>query len=381
MPAHLPARTRLVRREEGLRPGRLRGLHGPRRRAAGAQLSLPGRPRRGPQRHHRGGPRLLRRRAPPGAAAVPGRPGLPVRLLHRRLPDDHRRAPGRGGHRPRRRQAPGPPARLQGQHLPLYGLPRHRGRGARGQAHRGPGGRAGRGQVPGRPRRPPRRHRHRPLHLRRRGARAAAHEAAALPAPARPHRRHRHQGRPPGPRRPRGPHPPRLPRPAVFVRPARAPDRGPDGHPRPGRRGPLRRPARGGRRRRQRAGRRGGLPPGGRHVRGAPVRHRPGGGHAAGCPRPPPQGSRIGDLPRREQRVRRGPQHARRHGEGVRGGGRRLRGDLPDPARAARQFGDPRQRRVLRTQGGGRRRAHHRPLLHPGTVPDPAGAVRPLRPR
>ncbi len=52
------------------------------------------------------------------------------------------------------------------------------------------------GRSLGAPRSPPR-HRHGPLHLRRRGARAAAHEAAALPAPARPHhrhRRHRHQG-------------------------------------------------------------------------------------------------------------------------------------------------------------------------------------------
>ena len=47
-------------------------------------------------------------------------------------------------------------------------------------------------REPRRPGRPAGRHRHRPLHLRHRGPGPAAHEAAALPAPARPDRRHRH---------------------------------------------------------------------------------------------------------------------------------------------------------------------------------------------
>src|SRR5262249_49320736 len=42
VPAHLPAGAGLARREEGLRRRRLRCLHGARRRAARAQLHLPG---------------------------------------------------------------------------------------------------------------------------------------------------------------------------------------------------------------------------------------------------------------------------------------------------------------------------------------------------
>ena len=51
MPAHLPARSRLVRREEGLRCRRLRRLHRAGRRRPGALLSVPRLSRRGPRGH------------------------------------------------------------------------------------------------------------------------------------------------------------------------------------------------------------------------------------------------------------------------------------------------------------------------------------------
>ena len=80
---------------------------------AGAQLPVPGAARGGAQRDHGRGARE-RRRAAPGAAALPRRAGLSVRLLHGR--DDHDR---RGARRRRPRR---PAAQPEGQHLPLHGL-------------------------------------------------------------------------------------------------------------------------------------------------------------------------------------------------------------------------------------------------------------------
>ncbi len=179
VPAHLPARAGLARREERLRHRRLRRLHRARGRGPGAQLHLPGparaRPRgdddRGP------GPRAAGRR-------FPGRPGLPVRLLH--PGDDHDRGGAdRGG--PRR-----PPPRVQGEHLPVHRLRLDRGRAGRPGARRRrfrslrngrpvPGGRR-----PARARRPGRGDRPGPVHAGHLDPGAAAHEAGALPAPARP---------------------------------------------------------------------------------------------------------------------------------------------------------------------------------------------------
>ena len=143
--------------KKGCDAGRLRRLHGARRRRAGAQLPLPG--ACGPRAagHHDRGPGRRRRRAAPGAAGVPGRPGLPVRLLHRR--DDH------DGRRARRRAARRPAAGAQGQHLPLHRLRvdrRRRSAGGRSRRARRTGTAAvPRGRsAPACPRRP-RRGRHR----------------------------------------------------------------------------------------------------------------------------------------------------------------------------------------------------------------------------
>ena len=57
MPAHVPARARPFRRQEGLRRRRLRRLHGLSRRRAGAFLPGPGLSRRGPRGHHHRGAR------------------------------------------------------------------------------------------------------------------------------------------------------------------------------------------------------------------------------------------------------------------------------------------------------------------------------------
>ncbi len=112
MPAHRPARGRLVRGEEGLRRGRLRRLHRPSRRRAGPFLPRPGLPRRGRRGHdHRGPVRPCR----PGDSPAPTHPvqapssppRASVRLLHPRHGDDRRR-PGPG-------TAPGSRRRPQGQ--------------------------------------------------------------------------------------------------------------------------------------------------------------------------------------------------------------------------------------------------------------------------
>ena len=82
VPAHLPARARPLRGQEGLRRRRLRRLLGAGRRRAGALLRLPRLPRRGPRRHDGRRPRHARRPAS-GAAAVRRGGRIPVRLLHR----------------------------------------------------------------------------------------------------------------------------------------------------------------------------------------------------------------------------------------------------------------------------------------------------------
>ena len=128
MPAHVPARARLVRRQEGLRRGRLRRLHGLARRHAGPQLPGPRLPGRRPRGHDDRGARAGRRAAP-DAAGVPRRPGVPVRLLHGRHDHD--------GGQPRRRGAGRSAARAQGQPLPVHRLPRDRGRHPRRRVRRG----------------------------------------------------------------------------------------------------------------------------------------------------------------------------------------------------------------------------------------------------
>ena len=92
VPAHVRARSRLVRREERLRRRRLRRVHGLGRREAGAQLSLPGVSRRRAQRHDDRGAGAARRHAPSDAAGFSRRAGVSVRLLHGRHDHDGRRA-------------------------------------------------------------------------------------------------------------------------------------------------------------------------------------------------------------------------------------------------------------------------------------------------
>ena len=102
VPAHVPARERLARRQEGLRRRRLRRVHGPRRRDAGAQLHFPRRPRgrlRGDDDRGAG--------AAPAAGRVPGRPGIPVRLLHGRNDHDGGGAAARGSARTSRGRSRG----------------------------------------------------------------------------------------------------------------------------------------------------------------------------------------------------------------------------------------------------------------------------------
>ena len=91
MPAHLPARPRCLRRQEGLRRRRLRRMHGLARRHPGAFLPDARLPRRRPRDHdHRG----ARARARPAsdAASLSRRTGVPVRLLRRRHDHDGRLA-------------------------------------------------------------------------------------------------------------------------------------------------------------------------------------------------------------------------------------------------------------------------------------------------
>ena len=115
-PANVCARscaTRLVRRQERLRRGRLRRMHGLGRRKAGAQLPLPGVSRRGQDGHDDRGARA-RRQAASDAAGVSRRAGLSMRLLHGRHDHDGRDVD--------RRTESGSAAGAEGQSVPLHGL-------------------------------------------------------------------------------------------------------------------------------------------------------------------------------------------------------------------------------------------------------------------
>ena len=122
MPAHLFARARRLRRQEGLRRRRLRGVHRLGGRQTGAFLSDAGVPRVGTACHDHPGPRIQRRIAS-RAAGVSRCPSVPVRLLRCRHDHDHCGAQ-RGATRRSR-------ARAEGQSVPLHWLPRYRGRDPR----------------------------------------------------------------------------------------------------------------------------------------------------------------------------------------------------------------------------------------------------------
>ena len=176
VPADVPARAGLVRGQEGLRRRRLRRLHRARRRGAGAQLRLPGRPGARPGGHHDRGPgRGARRGRSPGPGRVPRRAGVPVRLLHPR--HDHDRGGAVRG--AEMRTSP----RAQGQHLPLHRLRLDRGRHRRYRAGHPERVRLfARRPGPSAPRGAGRRDRHRPVHLRPRSRpRATRQPAAGLP--------------------------------------------------------------------------------------------------------------------------------------------------------------------------------------------------------
>ena len=121
----------LVWSEKRVRRRGLRRLHGLARRQAGPQLPRSRIPGRGPRGHHAPGARL-RRQAPSDAAGVSRRPGVPVRLLHRRHDHDVGE-PLRGGEE-------GSSLPSQGEPLPLHRLSRDRGCDPR---HRVPSSRTG----------------------------------------------------------------------------------------------------------------------------------------------------------------------------------------------------------------------------------------------
>ena len=175
MPAHLSARARLVRRQERLRRRRLRRLHRLGGGRAGACLPLPRPSRPGPGDHHHRRPRPA-----PDSGRLPRRPGLSMRLLHRR--HDHDRGEPRS--KPETRSRPRP----ERQSLPLHRLSRHSRCHCRCEPYR-PGRRLRR-QCPG-PGRPTGGDRRRTRHAGHRTPWPAAHEAAARPARPCPHHRDR----------------------------------------------------------------------------------------------------------------------------------------------------------------------------------------------
>ena len=247
MPAHVPARAGLVRRQEGLRRRRLRRVHGARRRGAGAQLLCPRRPRRRPRRspRSRASPRRGERTR---CSRVPGRAGVPVRLLHRR--DDHD-----GGGADRRQRADLPRAlRATSAAAPATGRSRDAIVAPRGYPERprpSPVGRpwppdgagrrpararpAARSAVAGRARFTGRCDRHSRTPCRRRSRTRLPPTAAAPEAVRAPHAHARIRSIDASAalrraRRRRGPHARGLPRDAVLDRPARNPARRPLRH-------------------------------------------------------------------------------------------------------------------------------------------------------
>ena len=274
------------------------------------------------------------------AAAVPRRPRLPVRLLHRRndhdLGDLHRRTEA------------GPASRAEGQPLPLHRLSRHRGCRQRCRRDRGGAARAGRRHQ----RRGARGHRRgdrsRRVHDGHRDRGHAAPQGAALTARARPHRLDRQVRRAGGARRAPGVHLGGRAAEALHDRDPHRPPRRPRRHLHPRQHRALRRPAGGRRAGRHGRSRRGGLPQGRRRVRGAARGVRPGRGHG----RRGPAAARLGRPVRprsRAQHPARAPRADRRHRGGLRRSRRDPRGHVLLAARAARASGDA---RVDRLDGG-----------------------------
>ena len=181
VPAHLPARARLLRRQEGLRRRRLRRLHGLARRQAGPFLPGAGLPRRRTRGHHHRGAGDGRRAAS-DAAGLPRRAGLPVRLLHRRHDHDRRRARRASSARTCRTRSratsAAAPATARST-TRLHGMAR---------VEEDVAGKACGASLP-QPVRRGDRHRPGPLHDGRRDGGAAAPQGAALAARPRPHPR------------------------------------------------------------------------------------------------------------------------------------------------------------------------------------------------
>jgi hypothetical protein len=251
MSAYLPAPAWMARREERLRLRRLRRLQRPLERRPRAQLPRPRLPRRRLRNHDHRRPRD-RRRAPPCAARLPAGARLPVRLLHPR--HDHHRLQSQPGPAQRSRRS------AQGQLVPLHRLSRHRRCDPRRASRRRdrPRG-AVRPQRPG-ARRPRRRDREGPLHVRHRRRGAAPSQAVALAPRPRPHPFDPHGG---GARRSRcrvGAHLERHAGPPVLHRASRARSRRPRRHHDPRRCRAFCRSARRRRHRRQRECCRGRLP-------------------------------------------------------------------------------------------------------------------------
>ena len=274
VPAHLPARARLVRRQEGLRRRRLRRLHGLARRHAGPQLphARPSAPRAAQVTTHRGaGPG---RRAAPDAAGVPRRPGVPVRLLHGRHDHDGGQPHRRGSAQDLPRALKGNLCRCTGYHAiedAIHGVRSRRGGRRRPGLRRQP--RQSRSAERSSPARPATR-----STSRWRGCCTSRSCARRTPTPASSRIDKDEALAVPGVHR--GLHLGGRAAPALHARPATRTTRRSRRHLHARQRRPLRRPA-GRRRRRRDRGRRGGRLPAARgRVRGPAGRLRPRGGDA-----------------------------------------------------------------------------------------------------
>ncbi|CAA9217814.1 MAG: Periplasmic aromatic aldehyde oxidoreductase, iron-sulfur subunit YagT, partial [uncultured Craurococcus sp.] len=128
------------RHEEGLRPRAVRRVHRAAGRAADQRVpGARGRPRRRGRADDRG-PRRRRRRVASGPSGVHRPRRAPVRVLHA-WPGHERGGPDRGG---ARRQRPGAGARgHERQPVPVRGLRRDHGGGARRARPHGRAGRSG----------------------------------------------------------------------------------------------------------------------------------------------------------------------------------------------------------------------------------------------